>query len=554
MGVLLQRIKDWWENADKTQRMVSLFGAGFLVLIVGVTLFFAGKPKMQPVVTGVTDAEKGMVQEELMKQGFAVEVSPQGEILIPTKDYHSARMALATANKMPKGSSKGIGMLDSINTFTTTRQEAEKIKAAKEGELEQSIMTIQGVQSALVHINFGKDAPTLDEKQEPTAVVNIVEGSSGDLTQAEGKAIARLVQNSVSGMTPSGVSVITNSGKILYDGQSLNSTEALAANKMDAEVREGRRRTLDLQNQLDLAFGPGNTIVDVQVALNMDKTRVSKNQTERTGDAVIEESAKESLNGKGSTPNGVAGVESNTPGALVSGLAGSSGANQNYDSEVRSKKYPTSTTQTDIDKAAGELIGMNVSVTANKESIKDLGALSQIVDGYVGDRLGTEGFTATVTPVEFNTEVADASKKAAAESASAARMQQIISLLPVAALIAVGLMLVKAIGKGLKGSSVPAALAGGGTMSLPNGSVPMANAQPMRQAMVPGMTGTTGDRELDETLQALGYTNLDDPEIDIESIRQKIDIPLEQIKKLAKQKPETVSMLIKSWMLEDHRR
>ena len=215
MGVFLQKIKDWWESADRTQKMVSVFGATFLVLVLGLTLLFASKPKMQPVVTGVSDAEKGAVQDELIKSGFTVEVSPQGEILVPAKDYHSARMALATANKMPKSSAKGVGMLDSINTFTTSRQEAEKIKAAKEGELEQSIMTIEGVQSALVHINFGKDAPTLDEKQEPTAVVNITEGASGGLTQSEGKAIARLVQNSVAGMTPAGVSVITSSGKIL---------------------------------------------------------------------------------------------------------------------------------------------------------------------------------------------------------------------------------------------------------------------------------------------------------------------------------------------------
>lgn len=551
MGVFLQKIKDWWESADRTQKMVSVFGAAFLVLVLGLTLLFASRPKMQPVVTGVSDAEKGAVQDELIKSGFTVEVSPQGEILVPAKDYHSARMALATANKMPKSSAKGVGMLDSINTFTTSRQEAEKIKAAKEGELEQSIMTIEGVQSALVHINFGKDAPTLDEKQEPTAVVNITEGAGGGLSQSEGKAIARLVQNSVAGMTPAGVSVITSSGKILYDGQALNSTESLAAGKMEAEIREGKRRTQDLQHQLDAAFGPGNTIVDVQVALNMDKTNIKKDETLRTGDAVIEESAKESLNGKGAGASGIAGAESNNPGALVSGLVGAGNSSpQNYDSEVRSKRYPTSSTQTEINKAAGELIGMNISVTANKETIKELGALTQIVEGYVGDRLGTEGFTATVTPVAFNTAAAEASKKAAESAAGAAKMQQVVALLPVLALIVVGFMVVKAIGKGIKGS-MPAAIAGGGTMSLPASYEASA---PFVAAPQGERRGTTGDQELDETLHALGFNDLDDPALDIESIRQKIDVPLEQIKKLARQRPETVSMLIKSWMLEDHRR
>ena len=39
----------------------------------------------------------------------------------------------------------------------------------------------------------------------------------------------------------------------------------------------------------------------------------------------------------------------------------------------------------------------------------------------------------------------------------------------------------------------------------------------------------------------------------IRSIRSKVNVPLEQIKKLAKERPSTVAMLLKSWMLEERR-
>jgi flagellar biosynthesis/type III secretory pathway M-ring protein FliF/YscJ len=58
--------------------------------------------------------------------------------------------------------------------------------------------------------------------------------------------------------------------------------------------------------------------------------------------------------------------------------------------------------------------------------------------------------------------------------------------------------------------------------------------------------------ELAEALSAMGIESIDES-VDVEAIRQKIDLPLEQIKKMAKQKPQAVAMLMKSWLLEERR-
>ncbi|HJP82933.1 MAG TPA: hypothetical protein VJ835_05455, partial [Fimbriimonadaceae bacterium] len=39
--------------------------------------------------------------------------------------------------------------------------------------------------------------------------------------------------------------------------------------------------------------------------------------------------------------------------------------------------------------------------------------------------------------------------------------------------------------------------------------------------------------------------------VDVPSIGNKINVPLEQIKKMSNEKPEVVAMLIKSWLLEE---
>lgn len=58
--------------------------------------------------------------------------------------------------------------------------------------------------------------------------------------------------------------------------------------------------------------------------------------------------------------------------------------------------------------------------------------------------------------------------------------------------------------------------------------------------------------ELAEALESMGIEHIDES-VDVEAIRQRIDLPLEQIRKMAKQKPQAVAMLLKSWLLEDRR-
>ena len=41
---------------------------------------------------------------------------------------------------------------------------------------------------------------------------------------------------------------------------------------------------------------------------------------------------------------------------------------------------------------------------------------------------------------------------------------------------------------------------------------------------------------------------------EIRPIKDRLNIPLEQIKKMAEEKPEIVAMLVKSWLLEEGRR
>lgn len=552
----MNRIKDWWQGADRTQRLVSVFGTLFLMVLLGFTVLYATKPKMQPLYAGLTPADQGMVVEELRKHSIPVELGAQGAILVPSDKVNEAPMVLAMANKLPNPGPKGNDLIGSINSFGTKGQEDAVLKAAKEGELARSIATLDGVASALVHISGGKDSPFAEESIPPSAVVNIKEAAGTTLRPEQGKAIARLVQNAVSGLKSENVSVIDSAGRLVYDGQEENSEDGIASRKLETEIEESKRRENDLQRRLDVAFGPGNTVAMVQVELNMDA--VNKDETVKEyGDKKVTGEATESLSdGNAGAASGLSGIDSNTPASPPPGTP--STGKVNYVSSQKSIDYPTTETRTSTQKAAGDTTSMTITVIANSSAIKDTGPIQSILDDYLGTRKGQPGFSAAVQSVAFDSSTQEAAKKAGDAAARQGQMQQMISMLPIVALLIVGFMVAKAITK-IPGRTLTMALPNGGTVAVGGEGLDSRDHLALQGGSMAATKSLTSvqtlaetEPELAEALSALGIEHIDDS-VDVESIRQKIDLPLEQIKKMAKQKPQAVAMLMKSWLLEERR-
>lgn len=570
MGAFVDRIKDWWSAADKTQRLVTVFGVVFLVAIIGLTAMFAGKPKMMPVLTGLTETERSSVYDELLKGGFKVEVTPQSEVVVPSSDVAKARMHLASKNKLPKSGGNSFSIVESIGFTDSQKKEQEKLAAAKEMELAESISTMAGVSAAQVHLTPGKDSPFGDQTSPPAAAVRITESEPGALTQESGKAIARLVQNSITGMTAKGVTVLTDAGRMVYDGAEQDTASSIAITKLQAEADEARKRQIELQSELDMVYGVGNTIVDVDLQLNMDATQIKKDETVRSGDPVSEVTSSETMGSSGSKPLNPSGTQANLPGQAGSVDGGKESSN--YQQEQKEKQYPTSNTLTQITKAAGELVAMNVSVQANTAQIKDLKSLQSRVDAYIAPYQGDPRFVASVTGVEFSTAANKAADEAAKRAASAATMQLVVSLLPVAALVAVALVLMKSLSKAMKpASSRTLALSNGQTVTVPGNIDPQILAYLEQPAALPAGGEVTDEEfeeveeetgELDETgepvkvktrrkKKSMYDDDEDDDDISISSIKTKVDVPLEQVRKMSRRNPEAVATLLKSWMMEE---
>lgn len=547
MSSIFLKLRTWWETADRTQKVVSLFGGAFLIAILGLTFFFASRPKYELLYAGLTQKDMGMVTDELGKAGIPHRYDVRGNVEVPSDTKPEAQAILARANALPSSGHGGYADFEKMGWMNTPTVERERIKAAIEGELAKSVEQVEGVATARVHITPGDESRFMSDRKPPTASVFVTQDGNGGIGPDEARAIARLVANAVPKLEMKNIAVISNEGMTLWDGQTEQGADGRAAGKVQAEIQESKRREQEIQQKLDAVLGRGNAVVSVDLTMDFDQTSQSETIVTPSEGPISFEQVKEQMGPNEAGDTAGDPFNANAGGGAAGGPA-AGGSKAGYSSEQTAKEFDRNVTRRNTEKAVGTIKTMSINVLVNKSKVEDAGPVNEFLDGYLGPNLDQPGFQATVTSLEFDTSGVKKSEEAFSAASSQARLQQLIAILPIAALLLVGFMVVKAIGKAVKPNVMVAA--------MPDGTmVPMgvAAANPGAQALGAGASRVVGPdgREL---VQVHNGPMLDpDTGEPIESIAERVDVPLEQIKKMSQERPDVVAMLLKSWLLEERR-
>ena len=562
----IDRLKNWWTESSPTQRYTTLGGLMLFVLLLGGVFSFASRPKYGMLYGGLSEVDKAAMVTELQQQGINVKYDMSGLVEVPSDKVAELRMSLTAAGKVPKSAHMGYENLADMSLSDTPAKERERLKAIAEGELARSVETNPGVRSARVHITLGDPSPFGDQQRPPSASVNLVTTGTGSITRDQARGIAMLVSHSVDGMDMKNVVVLDEKSMPLYSGSDSSSSDALASSKIELEQSVARKEEQRIQNNLDAIFGPGKTRVSVRATVNLDQNEVRK--TENIVKKGVALKSMEEKMGAGKKPaGGAAGSTANigAPGSLDSGEK--DGA---YSSKVEQLQPNTTQIETHSNKAVGSIQSMVINVAANTSGFPEgqedkaeefVTQVRQFVESE--KKSGDTILETKVTPVKFDETVKAAVEKSVAQAESGAKMQQMMALLPIAALLVIGVMVVKQLGK-MKpvAQSTSIVLADGQTINVPlvNGQIPANYAMVGQQ---PGLNPAEQHaqdlqnnlaRYTEEELAQLaegGIIYRDNGAVmEVEKIAEKKSVHLAAIKQMAKDRPEPTAMLIKTWLAE----
>ncbi|MCX7034981.1 MAG: flagellar basal-body MS-ring/collar protein FliF [Proteobacteria bacterium] len=236
-----------------------------LMLAMAAFLTLSASP-LRALYPEMADADKDLAQQALSKSGINVKLDPvTGSLQVSQKEFHEARIVLATAG-LPRQVSTGLsGLKNGMPLGTSQFMEQMRYNASVEEELAQSIRRINTVQDARVHLALPHQSAFVRDRTEPKASVIVTPYSGRTLSEGQVQAIVHVVSSSIPYLNPAGVSVVDQFGRLLTesgDSKDSNNKQMALRQKMETDYSE---RVVQL---LAPMFGAAN--VRAQVNLDMD--------------------------------------------------------------------------------------------------------------------------------------------------------------------------------------------------------------------------------------------------------------------------------------------
>ncbi len=305
-----QELQERLQTISKTSQFKLALALGALLLGIGSLVFWAAKPEYAPIYAQLSEKDAGEVLDSLNQNGFKPKIQSNGQITIPAESIYKARYFLATQG-LPK-SSDGALPLTAPGFGSSSAQEAAYRQSILEKEIARSIQSIQGVQSARVHIAQPKT--TIFGKEQTGASASIVVDAP-QISKTQAKAIRHLVVTAVPGLTAANTTIVSSEGHS-FEQEDANAT---VQNSTPEQLKIIAQLRKDYQERVLALISPitGKNGARAEVELDVvfeDEQRQTETWKPNVGTSAIRsQRLDESSLSNSSSNGGVPGAASNMP-------------------------------------------------------------------------------------------------------------------------------------------------------------------------------------------------------------------------------------------------
>lgn len=391
------RFRGWFERFTPSQKRNLFIALVAAVACLVVILWMLLRPRYVTVMTGLDNKSLGEVQTQLQTLKIPSIISGSS-VEVPSADANTARVQLAMAG-LPKSGYIGYGSVQ--NSFGMTQDQFNlQVLDALQQSLNSTIESINGIESAQVHIVMPQQNVFVSQPQSTgKASVFVQLGNGVQLSGVQVAGIQQLVAHSVTGLSPSDVSVIDQNGVTLSTAG--GASGSLAGGPQSAELVERQQleaqMTQQLTTGLDQIVGAGNAVVMVHanVTFNQVKTQshiVQPAAGQQQGLPSNTTQSQSTSTTNGVTTGGVAGQSSTNPGlttyAGTGTNPGTSSSSQTQSSTQYDNSYTNQTTTADPVQLNGYTVGVFLNSADKQLTPAVVSQIRSFVTAAVGNQTG----------------------------------------------------------------------------------------------------------------------------------------------------------------------
>jgi len=315
---------EMWQRLDTRARAGLMIGCAVVLLAVGMLAVWAYRPDYQVLFADMAPRDAAAMTAELEKMKTPYQLADNGNtILVPKDLVYKTRLKLM-GKDVPLHGAVGFEVFNNADFGMTDFVQKVNYQRAIQGELTRTILAIDEVQSARVHLALPEQGLFKKAANKPKASVTVTMKPGRVLEPVQVAGIQRLVAASVPDIVAADVTILDQHGVALTRPAGADGTLD-GATQLDSKRSAEDYINKKVAQVLDQTFGPGEAIASVDLVLDLDQTKIttdevlpSRKESDDVAPAgvVVRErhTVREGDGGPAATPGGAkaAGVDTTT--------------------------------------------------------------------------------------------------------------------------------------------------------------------------------------------------------------------------------------------------
>ena len=368
---VLTAFRQFWDKQDKKRKILYISLLVLAVVAAVVITLLVNRKDYVVLYEGLETSEAAEIAQIIEDAGFEATVSG-GTVTVVKGTEDQLTMTLAQQG-YPKSNLTYDLYTSKVGMFTTESEKLEYSRMALESRLSAIIGSLENVDKATVTLSLPKQKNTVIAayQADPTASVVVYLKGSSALSSSQIHGIDHIVQMSVAGLKEENISIVDGNGVLLLADET--NIDVIAE-----ETRKLKFKT-DLENQikakiielLEPAYNEDGFSVAVNMVLNFDdKVSEDTKYTPSTEDerGMLEHSKSESATGYATAEGGVVGVEGNADDTYPTGDTNGNGSWSETSSE---NNYLVNTYKEQIEKVGAKIESLSISTIIYTDYLPD---------------------------------------------------------------------------------------------------------------------------------------------------------------------------------------
>lgn len=382
-----------WAGLPGRARSGVIAGVLLIVVLMGALAYWAYRPDYQVLFADINPRDAAAMTAELDKLKTPYQLADGGNtILVPREMVYKTRLALM-GKDVPLQGAVGFEVFNNADFGMTEFVQKVNYLRAVQGELTRTILSIDGIRNARVHLAIPEQGLFKKALTKPKAAVTVTLKPGHVLAADQVAGIQRLVAASVPDIVAADVTVLDQHGVALTRLASGDTAGDGASSQLDSKRSTEEYLVKKVAQVLDRTFGAGEALATVDVLLNLDQSKIT-----------TEEVLPAKGTGGDGSPTGVVVRERlssrDADTAQVGAGAKAAGANNSTESD-----YQVGRRVEQLAVASGTVKRMTVSVVVRqpmsdeqREQLREVVSLAVGLNAERGDAIVVNSMDKLVTP------------------------------------------------------------------------------------------------------------------------------------------------------------